>query len=167
MQPITDTFIRSSFVNASRREAKDMTLPARFEDLTDGSWNDIDFLGWNDQRFAKRAYIVTPLLDGDPVGILLTRAGASPRSRAMCNWCRDVRLPNEVVLFSAKRVGQAGRRGATVGILLCGEFQCSRNVRNDPPPAYDGFDVAAARARRIDDLRMRVAAFADGLMSGT
>ena len=107
-----------------------------------------------------------PRLDGDPVGIMLKQAEASPRSRAMCNWCQDVRLPNDVVFWSAKRVGEAGRRGATVGTLICRDFECSHNVRNDPPPAYQGYDVATARVKRIDDLRLKVAGFAEMLIAG-
>lgn len=166
MQTLTESFIRSSFVNASRREVKEMSLPPDLDEMTDEQWDALDLLGWRDARFAKRAYVVAPQLEGDPIGIALTQTTSAPAKRAMCNWCRDVRLPNEVVLFNAKRVGPAGRRGASIGILLCSGFQCSRNVRNDPPPAYDGFDVAAARERRIDDLRMRVAGFADDLLTG-
>lgn len=160
MQPLTETFIRSSFVNASRKEVKDMKLPSDFETLTDTDWGIRDFLGWRDPKQPKRGYVVLPGLDGDPAGVLLKQAEASPRSRAMCNWCRDVRLPNDVVFWSAKRAGDAGRRGNTVGTLICRDFECSRNVRNDPPPAYEGFDVAAARKRRIDELHLKIAEFA-------
>lgn len=166
MQPLTEQFIRSSFVNASRRELKELTLPESFETLTDTDWQKLDFYGWRDAKFGRRGYVVVPQLDGAPVGILLTQAEASPRSRAMCNWCRDVRLPNDVVFWSAKRVGDAGRRGATVGTLVCREFQCSRNARNDPPPAYEGYDVAAARVRRIEELQLKAAGFADMLVTG-
>ncbi|GAA2826131.1 treble-clef zinc-finger protein [Leucobacter komagatae] len=166
MQPLTESFIRSSFVNASRRETKELSLPASFETLTDADWAELDFYGWRDPKFVRRAYAVLPLLDGDPVGVIFMQAEATPRSRAMCNWCQDVRLPNEVVFWAAKRVGDAGRRGSTVGILLCREFQCSKNVRNDPPPAYEGFDVAAARVQRIDTLRLKAASFADMLLAG-
>ena len=38
MQPLTESFIRSSFVNASRKEVKDMTLTEGFEALTDADW---------------------------------------------------------------------------------------------------------------------------------
>ena len=166
MQPLTESFIRSSFINASRKEVKDMTLPDHLGTLAEADWNGLDFLGWRDPKFARRAYVVLPRLDGDPVGIMLKQAEASPRSRAMCNWCQDVRLPNDVVFWSAKRVGDAGRRGATVGTLICRDFECSHNVRNDPPPAYQGYDVAAARAKRIDDLRLKVAGFAEMLIAG-
>ncbi len=163
MLPLNESIIRSSFVNASRKEAKDAVLP----DFLDAvAWDALDFLGWRDPKFAKRAYVVLPSLDGDPVGVVLRQADAAPRSRAMCSWCRDVRLPNDVVFWSARRVGDAGRRGATVGTLICRDFECSHNVRNDPPPAYEGYDVAAARAQRIDELRLKVAGFADMLVTG-
>ncbi|RGE20707.1 FBP domain-containing protein [Leucobacter sp. wl10] len=163
MLPLTESIIRSSFVNASRREVKEMVMP---EDLETRDWESLDYLGLRDPKFARRAYAILPLPGGDPVGVVLRQAEASPRSRAMCDWCRDVRLPNDVVFYSARRVGDAGRRGATVGLLLCRGFECSRNVRNDPPPAYEGFDVAAARERRVETLRQKVAGFADMLVSG-
>lgn len=166
MQPLTESFIRTSFINASRKEAKDMNFTDAVKALVNDDWAELDFLGWRDPKFPKRAYVVLPRLDGDPMGVLLKQAEASPRSRAMCNWCRDVRLPNDVAFWSAKRVGDAGRRGNTVGTLICHSFECSKNVRNDPPPAYDGFDVAAARVRRIEELQLKVADFADLLISG-
>ena len=166
MQPLTESSIRSSFINASRKEVKDMSLPADFDELTEQDWESRCIFGWRDPKFARRGYVIVPRLDGEPVGVSLKQTEASPRSRAMCNWCRDVRLPNEVSLWSAKRTGDAGRRGNTVATLICLDFQCSKNVRNDPPPAYEGFDVAAARERRIDELQLRAAGFVDGLING-
>lgn len=163
MLPLTDSIIRSSFVNASRKEVKDLVLP---DDLECRDWDALDYFGWCDPKFARRAYAILPLPDGTLAGVLFRQASASPRSRAMCDWCRDVRLPNEVVLYTARRVGDAGRRGATVGIMICQGFECSRNVRNDPPPAYEGFDVAEARERRIETLRRKASGFADALVSG-
>ncbi|WP_024357227.1 FBP domain-containing protein [Leucobacter chironomi] len=166
MQPLTEAFIRSSFINASRREVTEMGLLESFDTLTETAWHELDFLGWRDPKFARRAYVVLPRLDADPVGVALTQTEAMPRSRAMCNWCRDVRLPNDVAFWSAKRVGPAGRKGSTVGTLICRDFECSRNVRNDPPPAYEGYDVGAARIRRIEDLQLRAAGFAEMLIEG-
>lgn len=71
MQPLTDSFIRSSFVNASRKEVKDMTLTEGFEALTDADWAKLDFYGWRDPKFARRAYVVLPRLDSEPVGTVL------------------------------------------------------------------------------------------------
>jgi len=154
--------IRESFVNASRKEVSDLTLPA---DLDATEWDRLDYLGWRDPKVAKRAYIVVPSDDG-PVGIVLKQAEASPRSRAQCSWCQDIRLPNDVVLYSARRVGSAGRNGNTVGTLICAEFQCSANVRTLPPSAYLGFDREAARQQRIDVLRERASDFALGIALG-
>jgi hypothetical protein len=157
MLPISEKTLRASFVNASRKETSDITLPTDFDTR---SWDDLDFLGWRDPKIGRRAYAVVPTLDGTLVGILFRQAEASPRSRAQCSWCQDVKLPNDVVFYSAKRSGPAGRNGNTVGTLVCDEFQCSRNVRTTPPLAYEGFDVQAARLRRIEDLQLRAAGFA-------
>ncbi|KTR02564.1 FBP domain-containing protein [Curtobacterium luteum] len=157
MLPISEKTIRTSFVNASRKETADITLPDAFE-ATD--WDSLDYLGWRDPKIGRRAYAVVPTLEGDLVGILFRQAEASPRSRAQCSWCQDVKLPNDVVFYSAKRSGKAGRNGNTVGTLVCHHFQCSRNVRKLPPPAYEGYDVEAARLQRIEDLRLRAASFA-------
>jgi hypothetical protein len=162
MLSLDEKTIRASFVNASRKEVTDITLPPGFAEL---DWNRLDYLGWRDPKQARRAYLVVPLADG-PVGILLKQAEVAPRSRAQCSWCQDVHLPNDVLLYSARRVGAAGRNGDTVGILVCAEFQCSKNVRATPPMAYIGFDVEAARTARIAVLRERATTFATGLLAG-
>jgi len=154
--PISEKTIRASFVDASRRETSDLTLPTDLDRIV---WDDLDFLGWRDPRIGRRAYVVVPTLDGDLVGVLFRQADASPRSRAQCSWCQDVKLPNDVVFWSAKRSGRSGRNGNTVGTLVCQDFQCSHNVRKLPPPAYEGYDVEAARLRRIEDLQLRAASF--------
>jgi len=161
--PVTEKALRASLVNASRKEASDLTLPADFDDL---DWDALDLLGWRDPKLSRRAYAIVQTLDDDLVGILFKQAEASPRSRAVCTWCQDVRLPNDVVFYSAKRPGAAGRNGDTVGTLVCQDFQCSQNVRRNPPLAYEGYDLEAARRQRIDNLRLRAASFADGLVSG-
>lgn len=155
MHALTESAIRGSFVNASVRERKALVLPPDFDAL---DWERRDFLGWRDPKQPLLGYVVAEL-DGDLVGVLLRQAERSPRSRAQCSWCEDVRLPNPVVFFGAKRAGEAGRRGDTIGTLVCAEFECSHNVRRLPPPAYAGFDREAERGRRIDVLRERVAGF--------
>jgi hypothetical protein len=105
-------------------------------------------------------------VDGEPVGVVLRQADASSRHRAQCSWCRDVKLPNDVVFFSAQRAGVAGRNGDTIGTWVCAEFQCSANVRKLPSMAYIGFDVEAARLARIDMLRARSAGFVAEVLAG-
>jgi len=120
MIPLTEQSIRTSFVNASRKETADLTLPSDFDDI---DWGSRDYLGWRDRKIARRGYVVIPR-DGEPVGILLRQAEARTLSRPQCSWCQDVNLTNDVVFCSAKRAGQAGRNGDTVGTLVCADFGC-------------------------------------------
>ena len=92
-----------------------------------------------------------------------TRAD-SPRARVSL---ARVTLPNPVVFYSAKRAGDAGRKGDTVGTLICEDFQCSTNVRKLPPMAYLGFDAEAARLDRIAALQRHAAGFADVVRNGS
>jgi hypothetical protein len=160
MLTLTDADVRRSFVNASRKEVSSLTLPASFAETP---WDDLDYFGWRDAKFAKRAYVLLPATGGRIAGVLLREADERLGARAQCSWCRDVTLPNEVVFYAARRTGPAGRQGDTVGTLVCRDFECSANVRRLPPLAYEGFDREAARQRRIDDLRELVATFADSL----
>lgn len=148
MLPLTEDSIRASFVNASQRERKELTLPKDFDAL---AWDKFDFLAWRDPKLAMQGYVVA-LVDGEPVGIVLRQNDGRLGAKAQCSWCEDVQLPNEVVFFSAKRAGAAGRKGDTIGSLICAQFECSRNVRKQPTMAYIGFDVEAERLRRIEVL---------------
>jgi hypothetical protein len=167
MLSLTEKIVRDSFVNASRKEVSDLTLPAGFTEL---DWTKLDYLGWRDPKLPRRAYLHIPSVDGPEagvVGVLLRRADAVPRQRAQCSWCQDVTLPNPVVFYSAKRAGDAGRKGDTIGTLICEDFQCSANVRKLPPMAYLGFDAEAARLDRIAALQLHAAGFADAVVNGT
>ncbi|WP_308798621.1 FBP domain-containing protein [Agromyces silvae] len=162
MQPLTDSALRSSFVNATKREISDLALPL---DFAETDWERLDYFGRQDRRSPRRAFIVVEL-DDRSVGVMLRKADAPPRSRAQCSWCQDVYLTNEVVFYSAKRAGEAGRRGDTIGTLVCAEFGCSANVRKLPPVAYVGFDAEAARRSRIEGLRERSRNFVRSVLVG-
>ena len=138
MLPLDDRRIRASFINATQRERASVTLPAGFAEL-----------------------------DGDLVGVILREAEGRIRTRPQCSWCEDVTLPNDVVFYTAKRAGASGRNGNTVGTLACANFECSRNVRRLPPVAYIGFDVEAARVRRIEALREHVEGFVQAVREGS
>jgi len=159
MLPLTDKTIRTSFVNASKKEISDLALPVGFSDL---NWETLDYLGWRDPKFTRRAYVIVPVAGGH-IGIMLTSAEATPTKRAQCSWCQDVSLPNDVLFYSARRAGAAGRRGDSVGTLICADFECSANVRRDPRVAYLGFDVEAARQSRMRALVEHATGFAEDL----
>jgi hypothetical protein len=167
MLTLTEKAVRDAFVNASRKEVSDLTLPAGFGAV---DWNRLDYLGWRDPKMSRRAYLVVPVdggIAGGVAGVLLRQGEATPRQRAQCSWCQDVTLPNPVVFYSAKRAGDAGRKGDTVGTLICEDFQCSTNVRKLPPMAYLGFDAEAARVDRIVALQLHAAGFVDAVVNGT
>jgi hypothetical protein len=163
MQSFTDAQIRASFINASLREKNDAVLP---HDLETTNWDGLDYLGWRDRKYAGTSYVVAEV-DDEPVGILLRQAEGTPRSRPQCSWCEDIQLPNDVVLFSARRSGKAGRNGNTIGTLVCSNFECSTNVRKRPTLAYIGFDLEAERQRRIAVLREHVRNFVLDVRDGT
>ena len=163
MLPFTEKQLRASFINASLRERNDLSLPAGLSQL---HWDRLDYLGWRDRRFPALGYVVAEV-DDAPVGILLRQSEGKLRSRPQCSWCEDVQLPNDVVLFSVKRAGQAGRNGNTIGTLVCAGFECSANARKRPPLAYIGFDVEAARLRRIEALREHVRNFVLDVRDGS
>lgn len=155
MNSFSDAALRGCFVNVSQRERASIVLP----DLGALDWSRLDYLGWRDLRMPATGYVVAEV-DGAPVGVLLRRAEASARARAQCSWCEDVRLPNDVVFYSARRAGAPGRKGDSLGTLVCQDFQCSANVRKPPPPAYLGYDVDAAVRQHIATLQVRVSDFA-------
>lgn len=159
MLAISAADIRASFINTSRSERSAIPLPPDIDSL---AWDAIDYLGWRDPRQPFVGYVIAEL-DGSHVGLLLRQTESRPIGRTQCAWCADVHLPNEVVMFATKRAGSAGRRGDTVGTLICSQFECSANVRRPQPPAYVGFDVEAARERRIRVLQENVDAFVRGI----
>lgn len=155
MRPIDERAIRASFINASRKEVSSVSLPQGFADI---DFDRIDYLGWSDAKFPRRAYVVTEV-DGVLTGALLQRAEQRVLARAQCSWCEDVTLRHDVQLYSARKAGAAGRKGDTIGTLVCAEFDCSHNVRRLPPLAYEGFDRETARALRILRLQENVTGF--------
>ncbi|AXA97637.1 MULTISPECIES: FBP domain-containing protein [unclassified Microbacterium] len=162
MHALTEAQIRASLINVTQSERRSLTLP---NGVSDTPWDALQFYGARDRKLALVGYVVVEL-DGEPTGLLLRQADARPKSRAQCSWCNDIHLPNDVLLFTAKRVGDAGRRGDTVGTLACDRFQCNENVRRRPASAYIGFDVEAARATRIAALRENVEAFVRSVRDG-
>ncbi|WP_375384411.1 FBP domain-containing protein [uncultured Microbacterium sp.] len=155
MNRLSEPLIRAAFVNASVRERNAVMMPAALAELP---WDRLTYLGWRDAKSPQLGYAVVDI-DDEPVGVILRATDAKPRSRAQCSWCEDVTLPNDVVFYSAKRGGAAGRKGDTIGTLACANFECSANVRKLPPIAYLGFDAESARDRRIEALGDHVRAF--------
>lgn len=158
MIPLTEREIRRCFVNATRGQAERATVPP----LAGVAWDRLDYLGWRDAKAPLAGYAVVPI-DGTPTGILLRAPSkGGRRQQAVCAWCGDVVEVDGVTLFVAPRAGAAGRRGDSIGTLLCGDFRCSANVRRRPTRAEAGTDEGARErlvASRIAGLQRRSAQF--------
>lgn len=128
MHSFTEAEIRASFINASKREVRDAILP----DLSTIDWDALDLLGWRDTKKENTGYAVT-VLDDSLVGVRFTSAPRTgPRRKALCAWCQDVVVEDDVTMYVARRGGAAGRKGDTIGTLICTDFGCSANVRRTP-----------------------------------
>lgn len=158
MQSVTPQQIRSSFVNASRSEAAKLNLPPNFGDL---DWDNLDFLGWRDPKMPLRGYLVVPAGPKGLTGVMLRapEGGARKNRSVLCELCRDVFSKEDVLLWVARRAGQSGRDGNTVGTLICADFLCCGNVRKEPPANEINPDPAAVVLRQIEGLKDRTALF--------
>ncbi|UOE43878.1 FBP domain-containing protein [Agromyces larvae] len=161
MRPLGEDEIRESFVNATDLELEQLELPIERLVL---DWDRVDALAWRDRRFRHRGYLVT-LIDERAVGLVLRAAngGGSRFRAAICNLCHTQQPADQVTMFSARRVGEAGERGDTVGTYLCADLSCQENVRLHPP-------LAPAEVRKVTEdmrvagLRRRTLAFVEGVL---
>ncbi|MFH5878973.1 FBP domain-containing protein [Arthrobacter sp. NA-172] len=157
MQKITAQQVRSSFINASRSEAAKLSLSKDFDSL---DWDNLEFLGWRDEKMPMRGYLVVQN-EGTLTGIMLRapEGGSGKKRSVLCELCRDVFSKDDVYLWVAKRAGQPGRDGNTVGTLICADFGCCTNVRKEPPASEINPDPGAVVARQIGGLQSRTAQF--------
>ena len=153
MLALTEDQVRAALVNATPDERERLSVPLSFV-LAD--WDHLDFLAWTDPDNRSRGYLIVEH-DGHTTGVVLRAAsGGRPRA-AMCNLCHTMQPGNQVALFTARRVGDAGERGDSVGTYICADLGCHDNVRLAAPLAPS--EVRASVDRRIDSTRARVEAF--------
>src|SRR5690349_4519993 len=100
MRSVDEREVRASFVNASRGEVTRLRVPA---DLAERPWQDMDFLGWVDERAPLQCYLVVPAAGDGVVGIRLRRnaAGVGPRRARMCSLCLTTHPGQGVALMVA------------------------------------------------------------------
>ncbi|MFD9825905.1 FBP domain-containing protein [Tsukamurella tyrosinosolvens] len=161
MDPVSQQQIIDAFRGATKSEVKRVTFPQDFDALDFAA---LEFVGWRDRKIPRRAYVSVPTDDG-LVTILLTQAEAKPKAKAMCTWCRDVNITSQAVLFTVRRGGSAGRKGDTIGVLVCEDFRCAANARKLPPAFHKGTDTAQIREQNLADLRRRVNGFVAEVLS--
>ncbi|MEJ8658232.1 MULTISPECIES: FBP domain-containing protein [Streptomyces] len=137
MKALTESAVRASFINCSKGEAKRLAVP---RDLDARPWDDLDFLGWRDPGAPDRSYLVAERDDGPAVGIAL-RFPSRQRGylhRSMCSLCLTTHPGDGVSLMTARKTGQAGREGNSVGLYMCTDLACSLYVRGIKTPVPGG-----------------------------
>src|SRR3954452_4250772 len=158
---LTETQVRRSFVNCSRGEANGLTLPKGFDGL---DWTDLEMLGWRDPKAPLRGYLVLEI-DEAPLGIAVRAADTrmSSRTAAMCQLCQTTQPGDAVSLFTARRVGEAGRNGNTVGTYICADLGCSQRARSEIPPWLHDRNPDEVGAERAAELRERLHGFLESV----
>jgi hypothetical protein len=156
MRHLTEDDIRGAFANADADDLRLLALPADFV-LID--WDHLDFLAWRDPRTRGRGYLIIDADDG-PTGVVLRAAeGTSRAASALCNVCHTMQPADQVALFTARKAGEAGAHGDTVGTYMCVDLSCHENVRLAAPLAPN--EVRASVDTRIDGTRRRAEAFVE------
>jgi hypothetical protein len=128
MKPPTERQIRASFINLSKGESQRLSLPRDFDERP---WDELDFLGWREPGALERAYLVAER-DGRLVGVGLRVAAGGARgftSTSICSLCQSARTGGDVALMTARRTGEAGRQGNSVGQHMCVDLACSLLLR--------------------------------------
>ncbi|WP_225726637.1 MULTISPECIES: FBP domain-containing protein [unclassified Nocardia] len=131
MKPVTEQDIRASFVNCSKGDAKRLPIP---RDLAEKPWDDLDFLGWNDQSMPGRSYLVVPQADR-LLGVAMRYETGGPGRTQMCAICLTTHTAHGVSLMTAAKAGESGRLGNSVGTYMCTDLACSLYARNKKRPA--------------------------------
>lgn len=155
MKPLTETDVRSSFVNLTKGATKRLNMPA---DLAERPWDDLDYLGWQDPKAPQNHYLVTEH-DGRLCGVALraSRETRGPR-KTMCALCTTV---GDVALLVASRAGRSGQDGNSVGTYICADLDCSLKARNkrklDTPVIHETLSVEQKVDRLLGNLDSFVA----------
>lgn len=121
-------------------------------------WDYLDFFAWRDPGSSRRGYVVIQH-QGGVAGFVL-RASDPGRARSgMCNVCHTMQPGNQVALFSARRTGEAGDRGDSLGTYLCADLSCHDNVRLAHPLAPNEVRSPGQVDFRLDGTRRRMERF--------
>lgn len=162
MRPLTESDIRSSFVNCSKGEAGRLYVPRELGQLP---WSALDFLGWRDPGAPDRSCLVAER-QGELIGVTLrlpsSRRGLAQRS--MCSLCLTTHPGGGVSLMTARKAGAAGREGNSVGLYLCTDLACSLYLRGRKVPASGGrLEESLTLDEQIARATGRLSAFLDQL----
>lgn len=143
-----------------------MNLPRDFADVP---WTDLDFLGWRDPGAPDRGYLVAERGEKRLVGVSLRSASGGGRgftARSICSICKTTRTGGGVALLSARRAGESGRNGNTVGQYICSDLACSLYVRGKKISAGTLLDETLVTEARIARVEKGLDAFLNKITAG-
>ncbi len=155
MHALTEADVREAFVNADDAELRVLQLPHDFV-LID--WDYLDFFAWRDPGSSRRGYVIVE--EGDRLaGVVLQASGPGRVRSGMCNICHAMQPGNQVGLFTARRAGEAGARGDSVGTYMCADLSCHENVRLAHPLAPNEVRAPGQVDKRMDGTTRRMTNF--------
>jgi hypothetical protein len=164
MRPLSENEIRDAFVNCSKGEAHRLGLP---RDLADLPWDDLDFLGWRDPGAPDRGYLVAER--GERlIGVALRAASGSARgftARSICAICKTTRTGGGVALLTARRAGESGPNGNSVGQYICSDLACPLYVRGRKVSAGTLLDETLDERSRLERLHKGLDSFLDRVIA--
>lgn len=162
MQPLTEEVIRTVIVNATADEIDQIEMPVN---LFVADWPSLDFFAWRDPVFARRGYLVVER-DGDAVGVMMSATDPSRTRAGLCNMCHTMQPGNQVSLFTARKAGDAGRNGDSIGTYMCADLSCHDTVRLVPPLAPSEVRDLLHVDHRAHRALQRVRGFVDQVLAG-
>ncbi|SFR97002.1 FBP C-terminal treble-clef zinc-finger [Agrococcus baldri] len=152
MREVTESELRSCFVNATRRELEQLPMPGLHETI----WGEREYLGWRDPRSNRLGYMVH-WRGEELIGVVVHGApgGLRPGIAAMCSLCHSTQPATQVRMFSARLAGLDGDTGSSMGTYICDALDCSHIIRTGPPHLVTSDRIAA----RAESLLERVTRF--------
>lgn len=147
MREVTETELRSCFVNATRSELEQLPMPGLHETI----WAEREFLGWRDPRFRRLGYLVHWRGD-ELVGLVVRGApgGMRPGIAAMCSLCHSTQPATQVRMFTARLADLDGDTGSTIGTYICEALDCSHIIRTGPPVLLTSDRIASRSAALLE-----------------
>ena len=131
MRPLTEDDVRASFVNADDDELRTRS-PCRATSCSPTGTTSTSSRGAI--RAPAAAATSSPRSTASRTGVVLRAADGTSRARsAMCNLCHTMQPADQVSLFTARKAGEAGAHGDSVGTYICADLSCHENVRLAAP----------------------------------
>nr|WP_269799599.1 FBP domain-containing protein [Geodermatophilus chilensis] len=88
----------------------------------------------------------------------------SPATPPMCLLCQTAQSGSDVSLFTARRAGEAGRNGNTVGTYVRADLACAVRARTEIPPWLRERDPEEVAAERTAELEQQLHGFLDAVL---